>query len=517
MKKLIYTLAIAFIAIGISSCKDSLELPPEDYFGEGNYWETESQVINNMEALHTRFRTHMFTFFRLGELRGGGLTDELVFPVSLNETNVINQELSEASPGVTNWAGFYNSILQVNLFIYKVSDANFVAADKKEYMLGQAHAMRAYFYFHLLRTYGGVPLRLTPDITISKPDAVELRLERASEEDVLNAIKEDINTALDYFGNKNSQDKSQWNPDAAKMLKGEVYLWSAKVYNNTNDITPAKTALESIGGYSLLSNFSEVFDEKKNAEIIFSMHHKYREAEMTSVAAFLYDNFNFNNIYYKDTVDVNAETLGDVLQLAQTNGQPIQRYRYSYELFESYDLNDQRRDATFYDFYSINRDVTPQKVTAKNTVLVKFLGEINNNIRHFTNDWPIYREADRLLLLAEITNLQGGNPSSYIKEVRGRAYQGADPTPFVNSSQDKNEIAIFEERAKEFVFEGKRWYDLRRMKVATKPLAFKSGAHPYGVLNEGTESFKLLWPIERGIWTDDPLVDQTPGYSTTKP
>lgn len=517
MKNILYIIAIAFITASMSSCKDSLDLPPEDYFGEGNYWETESQIINNMEALHNRFRSHMFTFFRLGEMRGGGLTDEPIFPVSLNETNIINQELSEASPGITSWAGFYNSILQVNLFIHKVSEADFVATDKRDYLLGQAHAMRGYYYFHLLRTYGGVPLRLTPDITTNKPDAVELRLERASEEEVLKAIKEDVNTSIDYFGNQNSQDKSEWSPDAAKMLKGEVYLWSAKVYNHTADIETAKTALESITGYSLLSDFSEVFDKKKNNEIIFSIHHRYREAEMTGVAAFLYDNFNFTDLYYKDTVDINAETLGDVLQLAQSSSQAIQRYRYSYELFESYDLNDQRREATFYDFYSINRDETPQKVTARNTVLVKFLGEINNNIRHYTNDWPIYREADRLLLLAEITNLQAGNPSSYIKEVRDRAYQGADPTPFTNGTQDENEIAVFKERTKEFVFEGKRWYDLRRMKVSGKPMAFKSGTHPYGVLDENSESFKLLWPIERGIWTDDPLVDQTPGYQTTKP
>lgn len=517
MKKLFYTIIIACMAISITSCKDALDLPPEDYFGEGNYWETESQVVNNMEALHSRFRTHMFTFFRLGEMRGGGLTDEAIFPVSLNETNIINQELSEASPGITSWAGFYNSILQVNLFIHKVSEADFVADEKKSYLLGQAHAIRAYYYFHLLRTYGGVPLRLTPDITTNKPDAIELRLERAKEEDVLKAIKTDVNTALDYFGGQASQDKSTWNPDAAKMLKGEVYLWSAKVYNQPEDILTAKTALESITGYSLLSEFSEIFDTRKNDEIIFSIHHKYREAEMGSSAAFLYDNSNFVDLYYKDTLDVTADPLGDVLQLAQSSAQPIQRYRYAYELFESYDIADQRREATFYDFYSLDRTSSPQKVTAKNTVLVKFLGEINNNIRHYTNDWPVYREADRLLLLAEITNLQNGNPSSYIKQIRDRAYKNVDPTPFVNGSQEDNEIAIFEERMKEFVFEGKRWYDLRRMQVLGTPLAFKSGTHPYGVLDESSESYKLLWPIERGIWTDDPLVDQTPGYQTTKP
>lgn len=518
MKNIINKILLGLlISFGIISCKDSLELTPEDYFGEGNYWNTESHFVNNMNALHSRFRSHMFTFYRLGEMRGGGLSNQAIFPVSLNELNLIDQDISESAPGVTNWADLYNSILQVNLFIYKTNESTFIAEDKRSYMLGQAHAMRAYYYFQLLRTYGGVPLRIDPDITLEKPDAVELRLERASEQEVFDQVKSDIDESIKFFASEKSKDASMWNPDAAKMLKGEIYLWSAKVYDNLQDATIAKNTLNDITGYNLMEDFAETFSTKKNNEIIFSIHHQYREAEMGGVSAFLYDNFSFNNLYYKDTVDVNAETLGDELQLAQTNGQPIQRYRYKYEIFQAYDPADTRRDATFYDFYSIDRNQSPQTVTARNTVLVKFLGEILNNTRHFTNDWPIYREAERLLMLAEITNLLDEDPSNYIQQIRDRAYNGNDTNPFVSGSKDANELAIFQERSKEFVFEGKRWYDLRRMKISGKPLAFKSNGHPYGVLDETTESYKLLWPIERAIWTDDPLVEQTPGYSSTKP
>src|SRR5690606_21795722 len=109
------------------------------------------------------------------------------------------------------------------------------------------------------------------------------------------------------------------------------------------------------------------------------------------------------------------------------------------------------------------------------------------------------------------------SPQAFIQPVRDRAFNGNDPTPFVNGSRDANEIAIFEERMKEFVWEGKRWYDIRRMKYGTTPLVFRSSNHPYGVLNQSTEGYKVLWPIGRDVWTNDPLVDQTPGYETTKP
>jgi len=130
----------------------------------------------------------------------------------------------------------------------------------------------------------------------------------------------------------------------------------------------------------------------------------------------------------------------------------------------------------------------------------------------------VYREADRLLMLAEIVNAEGGDPTQYIKAIRDRAFGGAanDPTPFVNGSKDANELAIFAERSKEFVYEGKRWYDIRRMKYGNEPLVFISANQPYGVLDKATEAHEILWPIDPKVWTDDPLVDQTPGYPTAK-
>lgn len=517
MKRYIKIAALVVSVWTMSACDRHLDLAPEDYFADGNYWQNETQVNNFMVGIHSNLRNHQFMLYRLGELRGGGLSNTARMDVSLNELGIINHSMTEVSPGVGAWAGLMNSILQINLFINKVEAIGFLAENKKSELLGQAHGLRAFYYFHLLRTYGGVPLRLTPDVVLNKPDPVALRLARSSESDVLDAIKADIGKSLEYFGSNQGTNKAYWSLHASNMLKGEVYLWSAKVYGNTADLTEAKSALNSVTGYSLLPDFANVFKNKRNAEIVFTLPFAFNEAESSSVAAFTYALANFNGVHYKDTVDVNAEPLDDPLNLGQASVGGIQRYAYTYELFQSYDLADQRREATFYDFYALDRTVSPQKVTIRNTALTKFLGTINNNIRNWTDDWPVYREADRLLMLAEIANAEGANPEQYIKPVRDRAYEGADPTPFVNGSKDANEIKIFEERMKEFVHEGKRWYDIRRMKYGNDPLAFISPNHPYGELNKSTESHKLLWPVGSDVWTNDPLVEQTPGYETNKP
>lgn len=520
---------MVMITITTISCKKTLDLGPEDYFGSNTFWENESQVTNFMAGIHTQFRNQTFQFYRLGEMRGGGLSNVDRQNTSLNELPIIQQDISENSPGISSWAGFYSPILQINLFIQEVEKIGFLAEPRKNYLLGQAYALRAYYYFHLLRTYGGVPIRLEPEVSNGKTDPVELRKARATEAEVLAVIKADVNKSITLFaGAASPADKSLWSPRASLMLKGEVYLWSAKVYGTTADLAEAKTALNAVSGASLLSgtssSFANVFKQKNNNEIIFAIRFNVGEAEMPGIGAFLYSTFNFDGQHYKDsTASAGAGNfLVDPLKIAQTNSQQIiQRYGYTFELFQTYQLADNRRNATFYDYYKVNTSVTPYRVTIKNTALVKFIGPdpaTTTNKKYFTDDWPVYREADRLLMLAEITNAEGGNPASYIKQIRDRAFSpAADPTPFVSGSKDANELAIFAERSKEFVFEGKRWYDLRRMKVGSDPLVFISSNHPYGVLNKGTETFKVLWPIERAIWTNDPLVNQTPGYATTKP
>lgn len=521
MKKLKNIAVIALLAFATQSCHKTLELAPEDYFASNNFWKNEAQVTNFMVGLHNQFRGSQFMFYRMGEMRGGGLSNVDRTGASLSELTIIQQDLKEDNAGISNWGGFYNPILQINLFISKVEPIDFLPAAKKSYMLGQAYAMRAFYYFQLLRTYGGVPLRLTPDV-ITNTDPVSLRMTRSSEADVLAAIKSDVNTALTNFGSAGTLSKNQFSPNAARMLKGEVYLWSAKVYGNTADLAEAKTTLQSITGSSLLPNFKDVFSygNKNNNEIIFSMHFGVGEASLSPVQQFTYATFNFDNQNYKDSMASAGvgNFLVDPLNIASSPLQIIQRYGYTFELFETYNLADKRRDATFYDYYDVNTSVNPYVVRIKNTALVKFLGTIASDKREFVDDWPVYREADRLLMLAEIINAEGGDPTQYIKAIRDRAFGGAanDPTPFVNGTKDANELAIFAERSKEFVWEGKRWYDIRRMKFGGKPLVFISANHPYGVLDEATEAHEILWPIPPSIWTNDPLVDQTPGYPTAK-
>ena len=111
-------------------------------------------------------------------------------------------------------------------------------------------------------------------------------------------------------------------------------------------------------------------------------------------------------------------------------------------------------------------------------------------------------------MLAEVKNLLGEDPSGEINQIRQRAY-GANYVVathgYINGSQVDNTNAILNERYKEFIGEGKRWWDLRR---AGSSFVFDNN----DFLSPGDE-YKLVLPITTDMIGRNPLLEQTTGYT----
>lgn len=525
MKKIFSIILTSILLISVSGCK-KLELAPEDSFGSGNFWKNKSQVDGAMLGLHSTLRGEQFNFFVMGELRSGVFNSQTsgTGSSSLNSGNYIRQDIRESSPGISNWGGLYYDIFQINNFIYQVGLTNFLTDADKSYYLGQAYGLRALYYFHLYRVFGRVPLAKEPKVLTNTPgSSQEAYLPRtATEKETLDFIKADVNQSEAKFNTvfTTKNQKAQWSLAATLMLKAEVYLWSAKVKidgqapsTTVADLIIARTALETvIPKYSLQPSFANVFNtagvpaNKGNNEIIFAFRYAYPEAS-NNASQFVYQ--QADNMAGFVNAAGTAYT-SDPLVIAGSGS--IIRYEYKYDLFSKFDATDSRRAATFFDYYK-----APVAVN-KFVAMSKFMGAITEGIRRFVDDIPVYRLSDALLLLAEVKNKQGVDPSAEINRVRTRAY-GANPAPvFVNGTFEQNELAILDERSKEFVFEGKRWYDLRRMQDASgNPLVFRKDLPLVGVLDMATEAYKLILPIDRNTLNSDETLknDQNPTYPGT--
>lgn len=504
MKKNIYYLL--FMAVSFFTSCDALDLSPQDGFAEGNFWKSESQVAGYISGMHTELRGNADKFYIMGELRGGLLTTIGTFGTGMDNTSIIDHNLKETSPGYSNWAGFYDNILKLNIVIERLEDGlSFMSKDKSDFYLGQAYGLRAWYYFYLLRTWGGVPLVTEPKVTQGATNPKDLYTPRSSEQDIMNFLKSEITRSETCFANDNftmSASRDLWSKAATLMLKADIYLWAAKVYGNDkdNDLNTAMNALKAIQAspkFGLMDDFSDVFtySNKGNKEIIMALHYEKGEAEQ-NLRRFMYDIPSMKNYYDREGNPMNDPlNVGDRCILAT---------EWKWSLYESYSDKDSRKDFTFLDFYGSEEEGSKHGI-----VLRKFLGTVDagTNVRSYADDMPLYRYAELLLMMAEIKNKQGGDPSAEINEIRRRAYGDGNYEVYTNKNFAENEIAILRERDKEFVREGKRWFDVRRMQDASgKPLAFTESG-----LSE-TEAYKLLWPVDTSTMTKDPTVEQTPGY-----
>lgn len=514
MKKIIYILSLFAATLLYSSC-DALDLSPEDFYGSGNFWNNEAQVKGYVIGLHTQLRDNYNIFYTLGEARGGThRTGASSGDTSLDQDRIKTNLLDKDNTGISNWSGLYNPLMNVNHFIQKVeNECAFLSDTSRSSYLAQAYGLRALYYFILYKTYGGVPLITTVELLDGKVSADKFYIPRSTPEETLALIKSDINKSEALYGATTAITRAEWSKGATLMLKAEIYLWSAKVATGDHqagrkpDLEIAKTALQSvIGKYELLPTFSELFSKKDTKEIIFAI--RFADTEATNNGgAFLYQNATFlDQKYGRDGKIIK----GDTLNLKGTGG--VFRHEYKESLFKSYDATDSRRDATFMEYYN------DANLTIFGAVMKKGIGSVNStNNRIYDTDILIYRYADALLMMAEVENGLGNPCASYINDVRKRAY-GANynaAATYVEGSFAENELTILKERDKEFVWEGKRWFDVVRMQdAAGASLAFSAAANypAETALIAKENAHLLLWPIDVNTLNNNKELKQTPGY-----
>lgn len=173
------------------------------------------------------------------------------------------------------------------------------------------------------------------------------------------------------------------------------------------------------------------------------------------------------------------------------------------------DPNDTRRDnfIRLYDDGNVHFPYQAGETSYKGSVLQKFLGIVGDDgARKSYNNIPLYRYADVVLLLAEAKNNLQEDPSAEINLVRQRAYGANYPSYiYTNGSQAENAEAILNERYKEFVGEGKRWWDLVR---AGESYVFDE----IQSLDE-SEAYKIYYSISQSMLANDDQLVQTEGYN----
>lgn len=532
--KTIYTyrkvlaLSSTFIALLLFTACNVLDTKEDIY-------STDEQINTNYESLYdfgyaayTRLQNRTFAID--GNLFAA-VSDEAEYTHSPSLTQLFNEGSWNAvdNPDNTyayNYEGIraanyfletfpnYKEILKRNRNLLTANDRNEYDRDVKSirWLRYENRVLRAYFYFELLKRYGGVPI-----ITRVLSPNENTHFPRKTVSEVVDYIIKEIDASKDSLVTNWGTDFQNIGLDgritkgAALALKSRVLLYAASpLYNPDNDPEKWKAAasaaneLLAMNAYSLDTNYKDLFigdRSAKSPETIFAIRQgATNELEKKNypigtaggnsgitpshnlVDAYEYKGKRTPNEPYTDRDPRLAYTI--VTNDSQWNGRTIEIWQGGTD------------------------DYTHKNTSRTGYYLKKFLSDNLNLVQNESKlrSWIVFRLAEIYLNYAEAMNEAYGPDANNgyaltareaINKVRSRV--GVEMPPITATSKEEFREKVKHERRIELAFEEHRYWDLRRWKDAETALSAPLlGVQPVKSGNSFTYNVK---EVEKRVFT----------------
>lgn len=513
--------------------KDFLERAPSDLIDETKVFsniDNAEAFLNNayreVPTLVYRNKNDRSSFFNLGSSTDEGANmwghDHTSINFNSGNWNAV------AFPLDWSWFAYYASIRKVNVFLKNYSlipeeAAGQSVSTKKKRLLGEAHGLRAFYYFMLYTTWGEVPLVKAP---LLPGGAEEVSLPRTPIKDVVAFIDEDLQIAIANLpATHNSSDFGRFTSTAARALLSRLYLYYASTLSNPanekNRWEKAATAAKDAIDFALTNNYAiskisnnnkrsyeRIFLEMNNPETIWSSASPY-EGE-GSYWDFWSGSLGFNGWYgegpLQEMVD-SYEMINGVIPVTgyNTDGSQIVNPTAGYDPAHPYENRDPRFYQTIIYHGAIwkgrtvsiapgGADYSTDKARV-NYFWRKYMEEDHNlfsNSGNTTRRFILFRLAELYLNYAEARNEATGPDGEVYDAVNTIRSRAGMPELPKGLSQSAMREKIRHERKIELVLENHRFWDVRRWKIAEQ--VDNKAVHKVNVSTSGTFSYPV-WSV----------------------
>ncbi|WPU92285.1 RagB/SusD family nutrient uptake outer membrane protein [Mucilaginibacter sabulilitoris] len=451
-----YSTGILMLAIitSVSSCKKYLEEDSRSNFTQDNYFTSANQArtfVNGIYGGYINNINYGLYFFQNGDAYGEApfITLELfaghttTLGQSTNNKKVINQNTDPTNPGFeTVWKSCYTAIEECNLALARIPAINMDAAVKKS-LLGEVYFLRAFYYYHLVRLYGDVPL-LTAPVDLKSP---LLYPERTPQAQVYDQVVNDL-LAAEQSGLPNTDQTGRTSMGAVHTLLSSVYLTMAgyPLQKTENYAKAAAEAKQVLPLYTLFDNYAYLHDNphKNQGELIFQS--QYLVGVATNAITQLTVPFNLQ-------VGAYGDHLGAMIPTD--------------DFFKSYEAGDKRtEEKQFYFSKYPNANNPADTINFGEHCLYKYF-QVESSVSGTANsgkcdeNWTLLRLPEAMLTYAEASNeVNGPTADAYdaVNQIRTRA----NLKPLAGLSKDQFRIAIWKERYHELAYENKAYFDIQR-------------------------------------------------------
>ena len=475
-----------------TSCNDFLDILPMNDVVLENFW-TEKADVNSVvnscyEALQSSDVQQRMGVW--GELR----SDNMV--VGSNVPNEVNEILKEnllESNSMCDWSKFYTVINRCNTVCHYAPsvaalDPNYTE-DELRANIAEVSTLRALCYFYLIRTFRDVPYTTQPSID----DSQNYILPATKFEDVLDSLITNLEQVKDdavrrYYTDdspsayQNSSRVTRW---FTYTLLADLYLWKGD-YDNAIKYCDRVLDFKRLQYQEMLDREGKLDNIELYDGIPLIMERKNGNTNCGNFYNEMFGNGNgfesIFEIYYTNQ----GETNSWVNSFYGNRNNVLGRLAAPAFLFENVAEGKNQlfvaKDCRAYEaMQTSNSSNAIVKYTRNNlsfnTQNVRSIASLNlSDTRRSESDanWIIYRLSDVILIKAEAEIARGGDDFSdaflLINRLNKRALgitqaaQSADTLKLDDyaKSQSKMEDLLIAERQREFLFEGKRWYDLVR-------------------------------------------------------
>ena len=384
-----------------------------------------------------------------------------------------------------NWQWLYTSIFDANQAIASLTKANSSPA-----YIAEAKVMRDWFYYLLIDDYGDVPFFTTNVLSSTSTGQTP----RAT---IYKFIVSDIKANVDLLSEtKGGAYYGRFNKWAGYMVLAKLYL-NAGVYTGTPDWADALAACNTVasGGFSLHPATASSSSALGNT--YYDLFGDALPSDETILAIPLTENVISGNIY---TIrSLNSATGTAIIGFNGWNGTIIPQEFYA--KFDPADIRIKQflvgaqPDGTNYT-PTVSSLIDPGAAPNEGIRDVKFYPVGIKDAAGASNDFPIYRYADVLLMQAEI-NIRMGNVGAaapFLNLVRERAGLADNGNPTLDD--------VYNERGFELNMEGHRRQDMIR---------FGHFLDAHGFVPQG-QPYMELFPIPTNELVTNHQLKQNPGY-----
>lgn len=426
-------------ALASASCTDLTEVP-FDQITEENFKPTEADIGALIAPAYTPLRNVWMGWY--GNLDFQGETaDILLTPVRPNGwydggtyVRLHEHRWTATSNGQPSslWGRSFSGITAANRVIYQIESgvAPIEDAGLKTRILAELRAVRAYYYFLLMDSFGNIPI-VTDFTDTSLP-------QQTSRADAFNFIVNELTTvmgdlSMDGPGGDSYGRINHW---AARALLGRLYL-NAEVYTGTpmyNEVLTVTDPIVSSGLYSLESDYRAPFARDNDNSVEVLWHTPYDEVNgccsnfhMKTLKPELRFVFNFpaqpwggsaSNPQFIDTYDPDD---------TRQKGTPSEQGRGGTWLAGPQFTSDMQYGYDFVQHVPNINAPADQRGFEYGYPVWKY--EIYAGMQSRSDvDYPIFRYAEVLMMRAEAMLRTGtGGAGALVTQVRQRAFADTDP------------------------------------------------------------------------------------------